>query len=115
MDWPFVGGRGASPGGQCVPRPGCRGSSRVSCIRCLHRGPGPGGMASDFHLLGHSLFHLVKTNQAGRCLTARYHAALGHTWPLGHFLTSPSPGHRLLSGQLAQGGTRVSKGLSQYV
>ena len=56
MDWLFVGGRGASPGGQCVPRPGCRGSSRFSCIHCLHRGPGPGGMASDFHLLGHSLF-----------------------------------------------------------
>ena len=66
-------------------------------------------------LRGHSLFHLVKTNQAGRCLAARCHTALGHTWPLGHVLTSPSPGHRLLSGQLAQGGTRVSKCLSEYV
>lgn len=66
-------------------------------------------------LLGHSLFHLVKTNQAGRCLTARCHAALGHTWPLGHFLTPLGPGHQLLSGQLAQGGTRVSKDLSEYV
>ena len=66
-------------------------------------------------LLGNSLFHLVKTNQAGRCLTAWWQAALGHTCPLDHFLTSLSPGCRLLSGQLAQGGTRVSEGLSEYV
>lgn len=41
-------------GGRCVPRRWLR-ASRVSCICCLRRGPGPGGMASDFHLLGHSL------------------------------------------------------------